>query len=160
MGAKLPLPDAPVATLKPTDLEAQWTEDPDVDQFIKSLESADREALRYYWRRRWRSEPPRLLITKLRRLIAYKFQFEETETPASSGDGPALSDPQGGAVVYRRVWKGEEHVVVETAQGLLHKGTHYRSLSAIAREITGTRWNGLVFFSAPQLRRRRKRLPR
>jgi hypothetical protein len=157
MGAKLRLPDAPAATLKPADLEAQWSQNPDVEQFIKSLESADREALRYFWRRRWRSEPPRLLITKLRRLIAYKFQSEETESPSSSGDGPALSDPRGGAVTYRRTWKGEEHVVVETAQGLLHRGTHYRSLSAIAREITGTRWNGLVFFSAPQLKRRRPR---
>lgn len=160
MGAKLRVPDVPAATLKPADLEAQWSQDPDVDQFIKSLESADREALRYFWRRRWRSEPPRLLITKLRRLIAYKFQSEETESPVASVEGAALSDPQGGAVVYRRTWKGEEHVVVETAQGLLHKGTHYRSLSAIAREITGTRWNGLVFFSAPQLRRRRTPLPR
>ncbi|WP_226635033.1 DUF2924 domain-containing protein [Brevundimonas poindexterae] len=160
MGAKLRVPDVPAATLKPADLEAQWSQDPDVEKFIKSLESAEREALRYFWRRRWRSEPPRLLITKLRRLIAYKFQSEETESPVPSGEGAALSDPQGGAVVYRRTWKGEEHVVVETAQGLLHKGTHYRSLSAIAREITGTRWNGLVFFSAPQLRRRRKPLPR
>ena len=159
MGVKLRFATPPVATLKPADLEAQWAKDPDVEQFIKSLESADREALRYFWRRRWRSEPPRLLITKLRRLIAYKFQSEETESPGPSVEGAALSDPQGGAVVYRRTWKGEEHVVVETAQGLLHKGTHYRSLSAIAREITGTRWNGLVFFSAPQLRRRRKRLP-
>ena len=148
---------ADAAALKPFDLEAVWAEEPDVDRFIKALEAADREALRYFWRRRWKSEPPRLLITKLRRLIAYKFQSEETESPSSSGDGPALSDPQGGAVTYRRTWKGEEHVVVETAQGLLHKGTHYRSLSAIAREITGTRWNGLVFFSAPHLKRRSPR---
>jgi hypothetical protein len=50
-----------------------------------------------------------------------------------------------------------EHQVVETAQGLLYNGQHYRSLSAVARQITGTRWNGLVFFSAPHLKRRSAR---
>ena len=45
-----------------------------------------------------------------------------------------------------REWKGVEHVVTVTAQGFEWQGRPYKSLSAIARAITGTRWNGPVFF--------------
>jgi hypothetical protein len=33
------------------------------------------------------------------------------------------------------------------AEGFEYLGHPYKSLSSIAREITGTRWNGLVFFN-------------
>ena len=39
-----------------------------------------------------------------------------------------------------------EHVVTVTADGFEWQGRPYKSLSAIARAITGTRWNGWVFF--------------
>ncbi len=45
-----------------------------------------------------------------------------------------------------REWQGVEHVVTVTADGFEWQGRPYRSLSAIARAITGTRWNGWVFF--------------
>ena len=32
------------------------------------------------------------------------------------------------------------------AGGFEYEGQRYRSLSAVARQVTGTRWNGLVFF--------------
>jgi hypothetical protein len=41
---------------------------------------------------------------------------------------------------------GETHVVVVTADAFLYRGKHHRSLSEIARLITGTRWNGPAFF--------------
>ena len=41
---------------------------------------------------------------------------------------------------------GVEHTVTVLADGYEWQGRPYRSLSAIARAITGTRWNGLVFF--------------
>jgi hypothetical protein len=39
-----------------------------------------------------------------------------------------------------------EHVVTVLADGFEFEGRPYRSLSAIARAITGTRWNGWTFF--------------
>jgi hypothetical protein len=45
-----------------------------------------------------------------------------------------------------REWRGVEHAVTVLAEGYEWQGRPYRSLSAIARAITGTRWNGLVFF--------------
>ena len=45
-----------------------------------------------------------------------------------------------------REWAGVEHVVTVLADGFEWEGRPYRSLSAIARAITGTRWNGWRFF--------------
>ena len=45
-----------------------------------------------------------------------------------------------------RIWKNEKHEVFTLEKGFEYKGKKYRSLSAIAREITGTQWNGLIFF--------------
>jgi hypothetical protein len=42
--------------------------------------------------------------------------------------------------------KGETHVVKVLDGGFEYQGQWYRSLSAIAQEITGTKWNGLLFF--------------
>ena len=45
-----------------------------------------------------------------------------------------------------REWKGVEHSVTATNDGYAFQGKPYKSLSSIARAITGTRWNGWVFF--------------
>ena len=45
-----------------------------------------------------------------------------------------------------REYQGVEHVVTVTRAGYEYAGQPYQSLSAIARAITGTRWNGRVFF--------------
>ena len=45
-----------------------------------------------------------------------------------------------------REWNRQTHVVDVTEEGFLWKGERYRSLSAIARAITGTRWSGPRFF--------------
>jgi DUF2924 family protein len=45
-----------------------------------------------------------------------------------------------------REYRGIEHTVTVLAYGFEHEGRPYRSLSAIARAITGTRWNGWTFF--------------
>ena len=45
-----------------------------------------------------------------------------------------------------REWQGVEQVVTVTADGFEWQGRPYKSLSAIARAITGTRWNGFLFF--------------
>ena len=45
-----------------------------------------------------------------------------------------------------RDWHGKRHEVTVTEGGFEYEGRRYRSLSAIARAITGTRWNGPAFF--------------
>jgi hypothetical protein len=45
-----------------------------------------------------------------------------------------------------RSWKGENHIVTALESGFAWKRKHYDSLSEVARDITGTRWNGLLFF--------------
>jgi hypothetical protein len=47
---------------------------------------------------------------------------------------------------FLREWQGETHIVSVTESGFLYREQTYRSLSAIAREITGTRWSGPAFF--------------
>jgi hypothetical protein len=54
----------------------------------------------------------------------------------------------------RNTGKGVEHAVTVTAEGFEWQGRPYKSLSAIARAITGTRWNGLVFFGLKSRRAR------
>jgi hypothetical protein len=48
--------------------------------------------------------------------------------------------------VLQRVYRGQTIEVKVCPNGFEYHGRHYRSLSAIAREATGTRWNGLLFF--------------
>jgi len=48
--------------------------------------------------------------------------------------------------VLRRRWRNAEVIVTVLPDGFDHDGTVYRSLSAVARAITGTQWNGHVFF--------------
>lgn len=45
-----------------------------------------------------------------------------------------------------RTWRGETYVVNVAESGFLYEGQNYRSLSVIAREITGTPWSGPAFF--------------
>ena len=45
-----------------------------------------------------------------------------------------------------RNWKGKRHAVTVKADGFEHEGRTYPSLSQIANHITGSRWNGRVFF--------------
>jgi hypothetical protein len=59
--------------------------------------------------------------------------------------------PGPGTLLTRRL--GDRQIVVKVlADGFEYKARRYRSLSAIAREVTGTRWNGLLFFGLAERR--------
>jgi Protein of unknown function (DUF2924) len=58
-----------------------------------------------------------------------------------------------------REWQGRTHEVVVRDDGLSWQGMHYRSLSAIARKITGTAWSGPLFFGLKQNRSASRRSP-
>jgi hypothetical protein len=76
-----------------------------------------------------------------RRLAEYaeKFTADRKFTPVS---GPVLKP--GSSLI--REWGGARHEVAVAAQGFIYLGEPYRSLSQVAQRITGTKWNGLVFF--------------
>jgi hypothetical protein len=63
---------------------------------------------------------------------------------------PRLELKSGARLV--REWRGRTHEVLVLDDGFSWQGTHYRSLSAVARKITGTRWSGPLFFGLKQNR--------
>ncbi len=78
-----------------------------------------------------------------------------------SDSGPSIVDrsrppvdrrlPGPGALLTRRV--GDRQIVVKVLKdGFEYESRRYGSLSAIAREVTGTRWNGLLFFGLAERR--------
>ena len=70
-----------------------------------------------------------------------------------AGDIGAGKRPSGGNAVgprpgtrMVRQWQGKLHEVVTLESGFMYDGQKYRSLSEIARAVTGTRWSGPAFF--------------
>src|SRR5262245_5021131 len=57
---------------------------------------------------------------------------------------PRLPEP---GTVLKRYYKDREIIVHVRSDGFLFEERVYRSLSAIAREVTGTKWNGFLFFN-------------
>ena len=59
--------------------------------------------------------------------------------------------PSPGSLLTRRL--DDRQIVVKVLEaGFEYESRRYRSLSAIAREVTGTRWNGLLFFGLAERR--------
>ena len=58
---------------------------------------------------------------------------------------PSLAGLRPGSRLIR-IWKADRHEVEVTEAGYLWRGESWASLSAVAREITGTRRNGPAFF--------------
>jgi Protein of unknown function (DUF2924) len=125
--------------------------------------------LRGEWRRVHRMPPPmRLSRDLLIRGITYKLQERaygglSTATarklerasagPLSRGaakSAPPISLKPGTRLV--REWHGDTHTALIHADGIEWRGQRYRSLSVVARKITGARWSGPRFFGLrPQL---------
>ena len=55
-----------------------------------------------------------------------------------------------------RHWQGRRHEVRAIEEGFDYLGKRYRSLSEVAREITGTRWSGPLFFGLKRARQSRE----
>src|SRR5438132_12161914 len=60
--------------------------------------------------------------------------------------------PRPGTLL-KREYRGDTIAVTVLADGFQYQGRHYGSLSAIATEVTGTRWNGVAFFGLTRRRR-------
>lgn len=104
-----------------------------------------------------RRPPPKMSQAFMRRVLAFEFQarllgglskddlraLSITETKSSTKSRSPSLKP-GGRLL--REWNGTTHVVDVTEAGYLWKGETYRSLSVIARTITGSHWSGPRFF--------------
>ena len=66
-----------------------------------------------------------------------------------------IADPRNPVIGTRlvREWDGAEHTVTVMKDGFDWQGRRFKSLSAVARAITGTQWNGYRFFGLRQARR-------
>jgi len=82
------------------------------------------------------------LKTSTRRLLA---RVAEETAAGRSSKRPPVRKPETGTILVRE-WQGKTHRVTVLGDGVSFKGKRYRSLSEIAREITGSRWSGPRFF--------------
>jgi hypothetical protein len=136
--------------------------DLEVARRLEALGDLTPDQLRKEWRRLYRSQPPRLSRDLLVRAIAYRIQElrygglskaihrELASLVEARGSGAEIAKAGGeriraGARLVRE-WNGRTHTVTVEEEGFLYAGRSYRSLSAIAREITGARWSGPRFF--------------
>ncbi len=67
-------------------------------------------------------------------------------TSRVSGNHPELRQDILPGTRFVRIWKDRRYEVLAHPNGFEYEGRIFRSLSAVAREITGTRWNGRLFF--------------
>lgn len=101
--------------------------------------------------------PNRTSTPYMVRLLAYELQARKRgglrkrtrsalQAVVANGvpESPAKVATTGTRLV--REWNGVRHVVDVTKEGAFYRGKTYRSLSAVAREITGARWSGPRFF--------------
>ena len=66
-----------------------------------------------------------------------------------------IADPRNPVVGTKliREWDGVAHTVTVLKEGFEWDGRRYKSLSSVARAITGTRWNGYRFFGLRERKR-------
>jgi hypothetical protein len=82
------------------------------------------------------------LKPSIRRLLV---RFGEATASGSSPKKPQYRKAQSGTILVRE-WQGNAHRVTMLDDGVSFNGKRYRSLSEVAREITGSRWSGPRFF--------------
>jgi hypothetical protein len=80
--------------------------------------------------------------------VATKRRLREIANAARNGDTNALlgtSRIKPGTQMIRQ-WQSTTHTVTALGEGFEWNGRTYKSLSAVAKAITGTNWNGFAFF--------------
>lgn len=124
-----------------------------ITQEVRALETLDLHGLRDEWRKRY-GDPPKMRSRELlARLLAWRIQADAfggldaatIRLLKSDRVPPPKPQLEPGERLFRE-WQGRRHDVDVLEKGFRYAGNDYRSLSEIARVITGTRWNGLRFF--------------
>jgi Protein of unknown function (DUF2924) len=123
---------------------------------IKSMSKYELSAL---WRQTFQTHPPQGFTKGLiARFLAYHVQekafggldretknFLDALACGRKPDAPRPRRLKAGTVIVRE-YQGERHEVTVAPDGFIWREKTYASLSMIAREITGTNWNGPRFF--------------
>ena len=128
---------------------------PDLAMMIARIEQMDRCGCLNHWREEFgRSPPKHLSIQFMKRVLIWELQNKElgglstgTERllkQIASGCKPPSKAKPGSNLV--REWNGRTYQVEVGESGYVMDGRTWRSLSAIARHITGARWSGPRFF--------------
>jgi hypothetical protein len=126
----------------------------DLEAEIASLEQMDLFELREKWRERF-GAPPKIRSKEMVRLcLAWRIQavalggLDKETRAALARTGRVVAEGQdlGIGATLRRTWNGEEQVVTVIDKGFEWNGATFKSLSAAATAIAGTRWNGPRFF--------------
>ena len=153
---------------------------------IERIKALDLDGLRVQWRNVFAKRAPKALPrTLLVRVLAYRVQadalgdldpevlrvlegFTARHAPLrrrerNDGRSGAASSPSSprikpGSVLVRE-WAGRMHRVMVLEVGLAWEGKIYRSLSHVARAITGTQWNGRRFFGVDRPKEAPKSMP-
>ncbi|MDI3470330.1 MAG: Phage protein [Pseudolabrys sp.] len=131
---------------------------------LAALKAAPITVLKQRWRDLFESEPPPYNRRFLEHRLAYRIQeltygglkpetLKRLRELAEELDGGhpkqrhrSVKDRPIVGTRLIREWQGVEYCVTVRDEGFEYQGRPYKSLSAVARAITGTRWNGLVFF--------------
>lgn len=135
----------------------------DLESAIAALTTMPYIELRQAWQRLYRSQPPKKLSRDIFELgVAWKLQeralgglsaitksqlrelAQTMEVKADLAKARAVNLRPGARLV--REWNGETHEVLVVEDGFRWRGKTWRSLSVIAREMTGTQWSGPRFF--------------
>ena len=124
---------------------------------LEDIGSMARAALLDAWQDVFRAPAPKgLSQSMMRRFLAFEVQVQ-ARRGLSRQSQRALAKPTNKAIKQLssklksggrllREWNGVTHVVDVTATGFAWQGKDWRSLSAIAKEITGAHWSGPRFF--------------
>lgn len=124
---------------------------------LEDIGSMERNALLDAWLVVFRTPAPKgLSQSMMRRFLAFEVQVQAKQG-LSRQSQRALAKPTGKQAKYTatklkpggrlvREWNGVTHIVDVTEKGFAWQGRDWRSLSAIAKEITGAHWSGPRFF--------------
>lgn len=134
-----------------------------IEADISEIHGFSRDELVFKFENLYRQSPPRKMGRELiARAVAHKLQLQQTNSSQSSLNrklatyagqlrqtgrlriAPSTEMKPGSRLV--REWQGKLHEVSIRDDGFFYQDQKYRSLSAIARDITGTRWSGPAFF--------------
>jgi hypothetical protein len=152
----------------------QYSFPPSVVSQIAQLPELPMTEIKALWKRLFGTETPNYNRQFLERRIAYKLQlieFRKTDRNLLESNERRIKTlietgklrsreqdfrPLPGSVLIRIYQDIEHRVVVEADGQYEYEGSRYASLSAIAREITGTRWSGPLFFGIKQKQSEKK----
>ena len=125
-----------------------------VDDLVAEIEQLDLEGLRTFWGQRYGAPPPLRSVPILRMMLAWRVQVaalggldsQSRRTLGRKGKVRAEGLDLGIGARLTRQWQGRTHEVLVEAGGFRWEGQSYRSLSAAASAIAGSKWNGPRFF--------------